>query len=127
VDEDPQRAVGNADHLVDDRCRADLVQVVPVGRLRLLVAHGDEREQAVAADDVVDQAHRAFLTDGERCHRLREDDRLLQRQHGQRRGQLVSELLSIPLLFSSDDDLILGLAHASRPSSGSVTRRRPRS
>ena len=33
LDEDPQRPVGHLDHLVDDRDRADLVDVVPAGRL----------------------------------------------------------------------------------------------
>ena len=84
-DEDPQRPVGDLDHLVDERDRADLVDVVPAGRVDRRVARGDEREQPVAGDDVVDQPHRALLPDRERRHRLREDDRLLQRQHRQRR------------------------------------------
>ena len=33
ADEDAQRPVGDLDHLVDDRDRADLVDVVPAGRL----------------------------------------------------------------------------------------------
>ena len=37
LDEDPQRPVGHADQLVDDRGRADLVEVVEAGRLDLLV------------------------------------------------------------------------------------------
>ena len=37
LDEDPQRPVGDADHLVDDRGGADLVEVVPAGRLDVLV------------------------------------------------------------------------------------------
>ena len=44
---------------------------------------GDEREHPVAGDDVVDQLDRALLADRERRHRLREDDRLLQRQDRQ--------------------------------------------
>ena len=68
--------------------RADLVDVVPAGRLDRRVARGHEREQPVAGDDVVDQPHRALLPDRERRHRLREDDRLLERQHRQRRRQL---------------------------------------
>ena len=86
--EDPQRPVGHADHLVDDRRRADVVEIVEAGRLRLLVLDGDERQQPLAGDDVVDQLDRALLSDRERRHRLREDDRLLQRQHRQDRRQL---------------------------------------
>ena len=88
ADEDPQRPVGDLDHLVDHRDRADLVDVVPARRLDRGVARGDEREQAVAGDDVVDQPDRALLADRERRHRLREDDRVLERQHRQRRRQL---------------------------------------
>ena len=112
---------------MDDRRGADLVEIVPAGRLGLVVAYGDEREQSVSADHVVDEVHGALLADCERRHRLREDDRLLQRQHRQRRRQLVPELLRLLLLFGRDDDLILGLAHASRSSSGSVSRSSPRS
>ena len=56
---------------------------------------GDEREQPVARDDVVDQLHRALLADRERRHRLREDDRLLQRQHRQRSRKLELLLLRL--------------------------------
>ena len=88
LDEDAQRPVGHLDHLVDERDRADLVDVVPAGRVDRRVARGDEREQPVAGDDVVDQPHRALLADRERRHRLREDDRLLERQHRQRSREL---------------------------------------
>ena len=49
LDEDPQRPVGDADQLVDDRGRPDLVEVVPAGRLGLLVLDRDERDHPVAA------------------------------------------------------------------------------
>ena len=88
ADEDPKRPVGDLDHLVDDRDRSDLVDVVEAGRVDRGVARGDECEEAVAGDDVVDQADRALLPDRERHHRLREDDRVLQRQDRQRRRQL---------------------------------------
>src|SRR5581483_9858159 len=109
--EDAQRPVGDADHLVHDRRRPDVVEVVP-GRCLDVVAHGHEREQPVASDHVVDEPDRALLPDRERRHRLREDDRLLQRQHRQGRRQLLPELLRVRLLLGADDDLILGLAHS---------------
>ena len=79
---------GIFEHLVDDRDRSDRVDVVEAGRLDRGVAGRDEREQPVAGDDVVDQPDRALLADRERHHRLREDDRVLQREDRQRRRQL---------------------------------------
>ena len=48
LDEDAQRPVGHAEHLLDDGRGSDLVQVVPAGRLDVRVLRGDEREQPVA-------------------------------------------------------------------------------
>ena len=118
--EDAQRAVGDADHLVHDRGCADLVEIVEAGRIRVLVLHRDEREQPVAADDVVDQADRALLPDRERRHRLREDDGLLQRQDGQGRRQLVAELLGPLLLLRADDHLVLLVGQGRITSIGTV-------
>ena len=80
--EHAQRPVGDADHLVHDRGGADGVDVVPARDLRVVVRDGDEREQPVAGDDVVDERDRTLLSDRERRHRRREDDGLLQRQDG---------------------------------------------
>ena len=66
----------------------DAVEVVPSRLLDVLALDGDEREQTVARHDVVDQLDRALLADRERGRRVREDDRLLQRQDRQRRRQL---------------------------------------
>ena len=70
LDEDPQRPVGDPDHLVDHGGGADLVQVVPAGLLGVRVLDGDEREHALAGDDVLDELDRAFLPDRERRHRF---------------------------------------------------------
>ena len=112
LDEHAQRPVGNADHLVHDGRGPDLVEILPVRRLGRLVANGDEREQAVAADDVVDEADRALLPDRERRHRLGEDDRLLEGQHRQLGRNLVD--LCRGRLGE------LGLAHQSGTSSRSI-------
>ena len=88
LDEDPQRAVRDANQLVDDRGGADVVEIVEAGRVGLLVLHRHEREQALAGGDVVDQLDRALLADRERRHRLGEDDRLLERQHRHDRRQV---------------------------------------
>ena len=47
-DEDAQRPVGDAHHLVDRRRRPDLVEVVPAGRIRVGIANRDESERPVA-------------------------------------------------------------------------------
>jgi hypothetical protein len=86
--EDAQRAVGHLDHLVDERNRSDLIEVAPGRRLDRGVARRDEGEQPVGRDDVVDQPHGPLLADRERRHRLREDDRLLQRQDRQHEREL---------------------------------------
>ena len=90
-DEDAQRPVGDLDHLVDHGGRADPVEVVPAGLLGVLVLHGYERKHTLAGDDVLDELDRALLPDCERRREAGKDDRLLQRQHRQRRreGELV--------------------------------------
>ena len=100
LDEDAQRAVGDADHLVHDRGGPDLVEVVPAGLLCVLVADRDEREQPLAGGHVVDELDRALLADRERRDRLREDDGLLQRQDRQDRRDLDVALLE--LLFEAE-------------------------
>ena len=80
LDEDPQRAVGNADHLLYDRGGADLVQVVPAGLLDVVVLRSDQGDQPVARDDFVHELDRPFLADREREHGVGEDDRVLQGQ-----------------------------------------------
>ena len=67
-----------------------VVDVVEARRLDRGVAGGDEREQPVAGDDVVDQPDRALLPDRERRHRLREDDRVLERRIGSVAGSSIS-------------------------------------
>ena len=96
LDEDAQRPVGHAEHLLDDRGGADLVQVVPAGLLDLCVLRGDEREQPVARDDVVHEPDRALLPDRERQHRVGEDDRVLERQDRELRREL--DVLDVDLV-----------------------------
>ena len=127
LDEDAQRPVGHLDHLVNDRDRADRVQVVPARRVGLGVAHGHQREHPLARDDVVDQPDRALLADGERRHRLREDHRLLQRQDRQRasarRPRWACPRSSVPADDDRDGTAARGLASAI----GSVMRSIPAS
>ncbi len=88
LDEDALRAVGNANHLLHDCSGADLEEVVPVGHFDLAGARGDERDEAIARDDVVDQRDRALLADRQGQHRVRVDDRVLERQDREGRGDL---------------------------------------
>src|SRR5262249_10358463 len=133
LDEDPQRAVRNADQPVDDRRRPDLVQVVPAGGLDLRVPDGNECEEAVTGDDVVDQGNRALLSDRQRRYRLREDDCLLERQNRQDRRNLDVALdrLEVLELNLAHDCLRTGI-DALRPSrersaTGRTIVRNPRS
>src|SRR5205085_3622942 len=129
LDEDAQRPVGDADHLVDHRGGPDLVEVVPARLVDIGISDRHEREQPLAVDRVLDQLHRSVLADRERGHRLREDHRLLQREDRQLRRNL--DLLEA--LFGQD------VAHAtlptwittrsalgSRGATGSATVSRPR-
>ena len=97
LDEDAQRPVGDADHLLDDGRAPDLVQVLPPGLLDLCVPGRDECNQPVAPDRCVDELDRALLTDCEREHGVGKDDRVLERQNRELRREL--ELLDVDLLF----------------------------
>ena len=84
--EQAQRAVGHAQHARDDADDADVVEVVRAGRLEVGLARRDHHQRAVAREDVVDEADRALLADGERGQRVGERDRLAQRQDGRDGG-----------------------------------------
>ena len=90
LDEDAQSPVGDFQHAGDDADHADLVQPVRARLLVLGVARGDHDQHAIGAEHVVDQLDRALLADGERGQRLREGDRLAQRQDRQRVGQRLA-------------------------------------
>jgi len=105
LDEDAQRAVGDADHLLDDCRGADLVEVVPDRLLDVLVLRGDENEHTVSGDHVVDEPDRPLLPDRERQHGIGEDDRVLERQERQGGGKL--DLFDVQLLVEN-------LCHATR-------------
>src|SRR5204863_9512241 len=106
----------DADHLVDEGGRADLVDVL--GDLRLVVlgalTRRDERDGRILRDGFVDELDRSLLADGEWGHRIREDDGLLE---GQDRQDLGHGLLARAHCF-------LDRAHASSTDS-MVTRTEP--
>ncbi len=114
LDQNPQRPVGHLDHLVDDGDGADAVEVVPAGRVRVLVLDGEECEHALTRDHVVDQPDRSLLADRERCHRLGEDDGLLQWQNRQ------AEPVGSGLAHAGPRTTITAAGPAARRASGSV-------
>ena len=102
------------------RDRADLVDVVQSRRVDRRVARGDEREEAVAGDDIVDQPDRALLPDRERHHRLREHDRVLQRAGRQRRRELE---LGLGVLGHLEGESVIARVHhdrVARPAAAAV-------
>ena len=85
LDEDPQRPVGDLDHLVDDRRRCRPRRGRPSRAPRSSGSRdGDEREHPVAGDDVVDSWTERSWPTASGVSDSREDDRLLQRQDRQR-------------------------------------------
>ncbi len=105
LDEDAHGAVGQLDHLVGQTHRADGVQKLGARHLDLGVLAGDEQEQPIAGEHVVDELDGALLTDGERDHGVGEDHRVAQRQHRQRARYLLRRV----------DLDVLRLAHSSPP------------
>ena len=105
-------------------------EVVAAGLLRFRVANGDERDQPLACDDVVDEPDRALLTDCERRHRLREDDRLLEREHRQpaRHFSVLDRLeVGLDLAHVRVLTMIVALARFGCCAIGSTILSRPRS
>ena len=136
LDEDADRAVGDLEHARDDTDHADVIEVVGARLVELGIARGDQGQGPLAGEDVVDQLHRALLTDGERGQRVRVGDRLLQRQDRYRRRQLLTAALADRRLdVGGLDDLdpvgahgeSIGTRRVTWPASGSSTRRIPSS
>ena len=80
LDDQPQAAVGQLEHLVDVGGGADREQVGLAGLLDRRVALGEDGDQLPAADGIVDQADGAFAGHRERHERVREEDRVAQRE-----------------------------------------------
>ncbi len=80
LDDQPEAAVRQLEHLVDVGGRADRVEVVLAGLLDGRVALGEDGDQLAAADRIVDQADGALAGHGERHERVREEDGVAERQ-----------------------------------------------
>ena len=83
LDDQPQAAVGQLEHLVDVRGGADRVQIVLQRLLDRGVALREHRDQLAVRDGVVDQADRALARHRQRHERIRKEDRVAQRQDRQ--------------------------------------------
>ena len=104
--------------LVDRAHGPDAVQVLGRGRLRLGLALRHQRQEPVAAHDVVDEPDGPWLSDGEGDGRQREHDRVPERQDRERVGN--GEV-------STGSGAGLERHQAASPRFGSVMRSRPRS
>ena len=140
LDEDPHRPVRDLEHPGDDADDADVVERVRAGLVELRVAGGDQDQGALAAEHVVDQPHRALLSDRERGQRVGVGDRVLERQHRQRRRQRAAGALAdraLDVLGLDDLDAVavhqrsrlgsIGTRRVTWPAIGSSTRRIPSS
>ena len=118
LDEDPQRAVGDRGSACGRPrpCRSRAGRPSPASRRprSRTVTSASIRSPETTSSTSCD---RALLADRERRHRLREDDRLLQRENREGRGNL--DLLLV------DDELLLELAHRSPRLSPSTIKTRP--
>ena len=83
LDDQPQAAVGQLEHLVDVRRGADRVQIVLRRLLDRRVALREDRDQLAVRDRIVDQADGALARDGERHERIRKEDGVPKRQDRQ--------------------------------------------
>ena len=117
LDHQPHATVGSPGELVDHPGGADGMEVGQRRRLPLGVALGHEREQPVAAHDIVDQPDRAGLSHGKGKSGQREHHRVPDGQHRQRVGD--GELSGV--------GPGLGRSLHQRVRFGSLMRSRPRS
>ena len=86
LDDQPQAAIRQLEHLVDVRRGPDRVEIVLAGLFDCRVTLREDRNQFAVGDRVVDQAHRAFARDRERHERIRKEDRVPKREDRQLRG-----------------------------------------
>ena len=89
LDHQPQRAVREAEHLVDVGERAGGVEVALERLVDGRVALRQDADDLALLDRVVDERHRALAGDRERQHRLREQQRVAQRQDADLGRQVV--------------------------------------
>ena len=82
LDDQPQAAVGQLEHLVNVRRRADRIEVVLDRFFGRRLALREDADHAAGGGRLVDEADRGFARDGQRHERVGEQNRVAQRQHG---------------------------------------------
>ena len=80
LDDQPQAAVGQLEHLVDVRGGADLEQIALPGLFDRRITLREDGDQLAVGDRIVDQADGAFARHGERHERIRKKDRVPKRE-----------------------------------------------
>ena len=84
----PDGAIWRAEHAVDDRNRADVIQIIRTGVFQFGIFRGDQADQLIAGHGIIDQANRARLANGQRDGGLRVNHQPAQRQDGQLVGDI---------------------------------------
>ena len=77
-------AIWEAQGLEDPGHGTDLIQLVWTGLVDGLFGDGEAHDGLFALQEILDQALRSFLADQDRYHCFGEDDRVPDRQHGDR-------------------------------------------
>src|SRR5882724_11802473 len=83
LDDQPQRAVGLLQRLVDEDHGADRMKLLGARVLRGRVALHDRAEDPTTLERLLDEPHRSGAADRQRDHRVRQDHRAAQRQNSQ--------------------------------------------
>ena len=145
LNQHPDRAVGNLEHAGDHPDHANVVELVRGRVIGLGVAGGDQDQGAAGAEHLVDQPDRAVADDPQRGQRVGIGDRILERQHRERRrqrlkGALADRRLDVVRLDDLDSVAVclhgypaseprgsIGTRRVTFPASGSSTLRTPSS
>ncbi len=88
LDDEAERSVGELEHLVDVGERPDAEEVALDGIVDGRIPLGDDADDLVVADGVVDERHGALPRHGQRKDGVGEEDRVAQRQDRELRGDL---------------------------------------
>ena len=83
LDDDPEAAVRQLEHLVNVAGRPDRIEVVAQRLVFARLALREDRNQAAARNRLVNQPHRALARHRERHERIGKQHRIAQRQHRQ--------------------------------------------
>ena len=123
LDDEPQAAVGQLEHLVDVAGGADRIQSSCCGSSTVGVALGEDANQLAAGDGFVDQPDGALARDRERHERVRKQDRVAKRKD----RELVRKIerpIGCRKLFDLER-LVVGHLMVERPGRAAASAARP--